>query len=243
MKGMAKLLYPQTPQIRRNNIKKDAFRHLFPAKTIYHDILYRMAYGFTNAWRNEYLFGESADERNDPFPEKMTPEERQREYEKWEEEQMAILEQSVWEDEYYANLDEAKESSKWDFLRELPWAGSDDTYSKEDIIDALRDKKWEYIKKLISDDYKEREVLYQGNAPAGKEKSFPDEWFTRDEIETFIRENYHPPRNSRERRFLSTIREIEEMIPQTMSYFRFSKEWEENGLADLVRELCCVEME
>jgi hypothetical protein len=77
-------------------------------------------------------------------------------------------------------------------------------------------------------------------------EEYPDnvlKWFTKDQIESFIRENYKKPQYYNELIIQEQLHEIEKLIPEAKEeYYQFPKSWEENGLADLVREVCCLNM-
>ncbi len=77
-------------------------------------------------------------------------------------------------------------------------------------------------------------------------EEYPDnvlKWFTKDQIERFIRENYKKPEYYNELIIQEQLHEIEKLIPEAKEeYYQFPKSWEENGLADLVREVCCLNM-
>lgn len=81
------------------------------------------------------------------------------------------------------------------------------------------------------------DVRYQEVAQKHKQAN-PFKWFGKNEIETFIRENILPANTNYEKKVESEIIEIMTMEPQIISdYFRFPKEWEENGLANIVRSI------
>jgi len=86
----------------------------------------------------------------------------------------------------------------------------------------------------------DREYRYKEHSPQGMENMYPDKWFSKEQIEAFIRENYHAPQNDEEKKIQKQLEKIEQLRPKLKEYYSFPQEWEENGLADLVRELCCV---
>jgi len=224
---------------------------LFPGQNIYHDIIYRMAYGFSNEWRCKWLLGETADDENIKYGELSEEEE--------------ILLQKEAPEEFIKMMDEVEEESRRDdeeneynekngidpdaiwhrdyleesFYNEFPWVYDQDDKETMELVKNFWPKE---LRDMCSLNCAARRKTYNANAPKGKEKCFPAEWFSKEEIEAFIRENYKKPRNYKERKMLSTLVEINKVLPQALwFYFDFPKEWEENGLADLVRELCCVE--
>ena len=63
-------------------------------------------------------------------------------------------------------------------------------------------------------------------------------WYSKDEIETFIKKNILGANSEYEEEIEQQLLRINEMVPNLVSaYFDFPTEWEENGLADLVRNL------
>lgn len=70
----------------------------------------------------------------------------------------------------------------------------------------------------------------------------PWEWYSRDEIEGFIRNNILNPQTEYEKGINEALTQIKELDEEILKkYFEFPYEWEENGLADLVRELYGVD--
>lgn len=65
----------------------------------------------------------------------------------------------------------------------------------------------------------------------------PLEWFSEDEIRTFILDNYCCKKGDWEEIIDSGIAEIAALCPEVYEYFRFPASWEENGLADMVRDI------
>jgi hypothetical protein len=70
------------------------------------------------------------------------------------------------------------------------------------------------------------------------ESKNPLDWFSKEEIETYIKENILPPVTEEEKQLEDQLIQIMQMEPGIVKgYFEFISEWEENGLADLVRSL------
>jgi hypothetical protein len=70
------------------------------------------------------------------------------------------------------------------------------------------------------------------------ESKNPLDWFSKEEIETYIKENILPPANEEEKQLEEQLMQIMQMEPGIVTgYFKFTSEWEENGLAELVRSL------
>ena len=86
-------------------------------------------------------------------------------------------------------------------------------------------------------------VAWDGISATFVRRALPEKWFTKDQIEAFIKENYTKPATYEELLIQERLLEIEKYIPEVKDeYYQFPKSWEENGLADLVREVCCLNM-
>ena len=83
---------------------------------------------------------------------------------------------------------------------------------------------------------------YMNNRPEGA-SPYPTDWFSDDEIRAFINENFGPAVTDQERKLDGLLKEINDLMPQTLNYYVFPKEWEENGLADLIRKNAGIEKE
>ena len=70
----------------------------------------------------------------------------------------------------------------------------------------------------------------------------PMDWFTKEEIEQFIRENFGRAKYLGERMVDEAIFELAKTHRKVIEkYYVFPREWEKNGLADLFRELNPIE--
>ena len=70
----------------------------------------------------------------------------------------------------------------------------------------------------------------------------PLNWFSKEEIETFIKDNIIGATSDYERDVERKLLEIKEKSPKTVEgYFVFPTEWETNGLAELVRKIYKVD--
>lgn len=64
-----------------------------------------------------------------------------------------------------------------------------------------------------------------------------DEWFTDDEIEFFIKENFKSAETEHEHMVDDIIQKIQVLNPETMDYYyRFPKKWEDSGLVQRTRD-------
>ncbi len=85
------------------------------------------------------------------------------------------------------------------------------------------------------DIYHTPRAVFYTNMPDDAESPYPYDWFSKEEIEQYIRENIFPAQNDDEREIDRIMAEINKLRPYTLDYYSFSDEWEENGLADLLR--------
>ena len=74
-----------------------------------------------------------------------------------------------------------------------------------------------------------------------KESKLITEWFTEEEVRKFINLNMGPASNDEEKKIDEMIEEINRKYPETLEYYEFPEEWEENGLASLIRHNCNIE--
>jgi transcriptional regulator with XRE-family HTH domain len=71
-----------------------------------------------------------------------------------------------------------------------------------------------------------------------RESKNPLEWFTKEDIEKFIKENILPAATDEEKRLEEQLIEIMKADNEVVKdYFKFPTEWEKNGLADLILSL------
>lgn len=81
----------------------------------------------------------------------------------------------------------------------------------------------------------EVEKRFELKKPEKAEGDLPINWFSADEIKTFINENYHEAQTEYEKEIDNKLKRIIRLEPECLNYYSFPKEWEENGLAELVR--------
>lgn len=113
-------------------------------------------------------------------------------------------------------------------------------FSKEDMEKALE---YDELNQESYDEYKyvERCFDYYIKKMAEKKESrLVTEWFSKDEIVTFINENMSAAQSDEEMKIDETIKKINEKYPETLEYYTFPEEWEENGIADLIRKNCNI---
>lgn len=201
-----------------NKIELIDYEGIFPGVNIYHDIIYRMAYGFDDTWRNENFFRLLSDswyKQTDNLYNKVS----------------GIPEN-----------DPVMEETVHEFSTDFKWIRSENNHLTKDedltnLIDEYEDRvSTMFYVDSFTDDANKKE-RYLEHAPKGMEDVYPDKWFSKEEIEDFIRKNYHLPQTDEEREIQKKIDKVEKLRPILKEYYSFPREWEENGLADLVREL------
>ena len=118
---------------------------------------------------------------------------------------------------------------------------------EEEALDPEQEEKQEKLK-----EYHERETRYN-NYRHYPERIYKEEvvkhsspnpmdWFTKEEIEQFIRKNFGRAKYLGERMVDEAIFELAKTHRKVIEkYYVFPREWEKNGLADLFRELNPIE--
>lgn len=126
-----------------------------------------------------------------------------------------------WLNQRNANIEDMsrKQKEKYDNrIRELESAGEKVEHMINDSESYLTE--W-FTSKLIEHEY-----------------TNPLEWYSKEEIESFIRENIREASSEYEENIEKQLLKINEMEPALVDkYFEFPIEWEENGLAELIRKL------
>lgn len=121
---------------------------------------------------------------------------------------------------YYIREEEVREDMKEDYLR---FKDLDELYYNQIGEDY---ELWRY------EDYK---GYFHEFVPYEREERCL-EWFDKEEVEAFITENYLPAKTEQEKDIDRMIEAINEKYPETLDYFyHFPHEWEENGLAKMIR--------
>jgi transcriptional regulator with XRE-family HTH domain len=115
-----------------------------------------------------------------------------------------------------------------------PQLDEDDLVDKLTVLGEMEDKFYGQDKFCSSLNLETRYL----EACEKHESKNPLDWFSKEEIETYIEENILPPANEEEKQLEEQLIQIMQMEPGIVTgYFKFTSEWEENGLADLVRSL------
>lgn len=207
---------------------KEDISTFFPGVNIYHDIIYRMSYKFTDKWREEKFFKTKTPEFLDKSNELYNIVEGNSD----DEDSVIYFAIRKFKEEYSWVKDAGKRGNM------IPFNSIQDKSEQqkikaeyESILDLESD-----LTSFVCDDLTRKEI-YEENAPKGMEDVYPDKWFSKDEIENFIKENFRKPQNEYEKMIFEKIKTVEKLRPRVKEYYSFPKEWEDNGLADLVREL------
>lgn len=119
-------------------------------------------------------------------------------------------------DEEYQLLDKSKFTSE-----DLSLADSYETLfdmASEDVLYTEGSLDW-----FLSEMAKEKESL------------LVTEWFSKEEIEAYINANMPSAETEEEKEIDQMLLIINAKYPETLDYYVFPEEWEENGLADLIR--------
>jgi transcriptional regulator with XRE-family HTH domain len=203
---------------------------IIQGKGIYFDIMFSMALGITRK-DVDYLMGLSISNENYEF------------------EQACSLEEEIYNDNSFAK----------DFLLKFKQLVSIDETDinqyfdrtvnsnyNEDELTEMQSRLNEFEDKFLEqDDFISRLELnwrYQ-EACKGRESKNPLEWFTKEDIEEFIKENILPASTDEERMLEEQLIEIMKTDNEVAkNYFKFPIEWEKNGLEDLILSLYKVPM-
>ena len=222
-----------------NGFEKDIiyegeFEQWIPSRSIYFDIMYRMAFGI----EDEMYWLETGDDGSYIIELRDLVDDaehfldiNQWDDRDWIKERTERVFQSVLEYKpVHVNTDNNKEK-----LFNL----SEEIEDFENMKDLLEDND---ISELDNANIKGK-LLFANMSPselyAEKAKIrgniSPLDWFSVDEIRDFIERCFRPAETDEEKQLDATLKEINRLIPETLDYYTFPREWEENGLADLVR--------
>ncbi len=258
---------------------------LIPGKNFYYDLMYRMAFGFTNKYRCENNVVRGAGNKCVSYETACHLYEGEMVEKNIENKRSRLDWFKANELELVIDQEEYVESCEDTLFEDIMVECDNDEFVLSANVEMGRNpilKKLSYKKKLtdkyeseVSDEFvdevmeKSRSLFYtlpeepktgierknivdnilleeelRKNVPNIEE--YPDnvlKWFTKEQIESFIRENYKKPEYYNELIIQEELHEIEMLIPEAKEeYYQFPKSWEENGLADLVREVCCLNM-
>ncbi len=201
---------------------------LITGESCFHDILYRMALGLENIFYDEKL-----------ALEQFYDDDILNEYDyDYYCEKRSLMEDII-------EMDYETQNAQIVFDKELFWLQNSDlnmTIKKEDLTEEKKEK-LERIAEITAEEniYNLECMDFESRfrERVGDENwNNCSKWFTKEQVEKFIDETYHKASNEREKRIDSILTEINEIEPETLNYYyRFPKEWEENGLAKKIREI------
>ena len=63
-----------------------------------------------------------------------------------------------------------------------------------------------------------------------------DTWFLDEEIISFINSNFQPAKTKEEKALDRVLKEINMLLPETLDYYKMPINWEENGIAGIIRK-------
>ncbi len=179
------------------------------------DILYRMAFGYDNETYKWILEEDISDED-------------------FAEDFREGMELSGFIDEK-AGMDYLAENAQEKFSEILPWIRRT---KRVDLIDydTLDNEEKEKYDSYVENKQTDYDVFLQHV----KKENFDNclRWFTEEEIRAWIGENYKPAATEEQKEADSVISRVNEIEPNTLYYFyQFPQEWENNGLAQMVRDI------
>lgn len=227
----------------------------------YHDILYRMVMGLDNKELSAYLAYNDFNEYDDwDFMKYFI-----NIYDNEDEVKQNAISQFVDEfniqskntespysldhiiDVYNATLKKLQDELGTD----LPLLGIRDEYN---VSLALTNKQIEMLEDLLemSDSIESAfrminclipKEVYESRKPEDAVSPYPCDWFSKEEIADFIEENFGSAKTDSEREIDAKLNQIYMLMPEVAKYYKFPKEWEDNGLAELVRSKIGINIE
>ena len=204
---------------------------LITGENAFIDLLYRMALGITNGYYPEHLmqvYGDWYDLETERT-------ELHRKLSGFDKESFAA--QCYFEDHFsWIIHDDTKLTAYNRYIpeSEIPEDMEEDYHRFRDLDSKL----WSQLE----DDfefwgYEDFKGLFHEYVPVEREERCL-EWFDKETIEEFIKENFRPASTEKEKEIDRIIAEINTRFPYTLDYFyHFPKEWEENGLAQMIRSV------
>lgn len=107
-------------------------------------------------------------------------------------------------------------------------------------------EEWEKKENIIFDIYylRDRDNAYKQKIRGFEKNNILDQmtdnpmnWYSEDDIKDYIKQNILPAVTEDEKRIESELIQIMKDYPEVCAYFKFSNEWEQNGIADMLREI------
>ncbi len=188
-------------------------KFLLTNRNCYYDIMYRMAMKLDNdkLWKYVFAIGDELNENVD-----------------------------ICLDEEKGTFDVVTSEAEKNFEIDMPWIVETEGYindiqGNEHEINEKEEQNGDNIDEEFLYSFAPRQI-YEMNRPQNK-SVYPIYWFTKEEIEQFIIDNFKPASTEEEKEVEKALRKINRLIPETLEYYAFPNEWERNGLADLVRNI------
>ncbi len=201
-------------------------QELLPGENCYFDTLYFMAFGLENA---DFELNE---------------EEMDKYYALDDEEDQIIRDEAEKEGANYIDWYTRKAQELFENM--CPWIGEklQENEKKNHEIEGMIEDSVERESDLMirpSDYLRVSESsgkrVFEENVGSNNEK-ICDEWFTEEQISKYIEKNYRPAETDYEKHVDEIIAKINKLNPYTMEYYYgFPKSWEENGLAQKIRDV------
>lgn len=223
-----------------------------PCNGIYYDILYRMAFGLTNKYLMDHYISDDEEEAYEKV-EKILIE---------SEEQDSVIrnaKEAFDSSLYWLNkntrttLEDTKafiDEQLQEILNELGMTKEEwfelvrtNTVDSIECSEILKSKISRLLEFWEATDFTveglvmaDPEYEYGKRRPTGSSE-YPTDWFSYEEIKAFIEENFGPAQTEEEHQIDALLKKInEEMADTVKEYYQFPREWEENGLADMIRK-------
>ena len=147
---------------------------------------------------------------------------------------LAFANMSKWYEDY------SKESGvtkiDYDSLNEEEYERLDKSLFTSEDLDLA--ESYEALSKMASEDLMYTEVSldwFISEMAKEKESLLVTEWFSKEDFEAYINANMPSAQTEEENEIDLMLSEINSKYPETLDYYNFPEEWEENGLADLIR--------
>lgn len=185
---------------------------LIPAKGFYHDLLFDMALGIG---RDYYKY--KLDEFNEEISVKRPRDEQ---------DIVEVDAEHEFYNEFHKIYDFESEETDEPVAEEQANTEINDEEEEWDVLDT--DEGIKSVFRNIADYHREDYNDY--------ELTYPTDWFTSDEIKKYIEHNLVP--QTEEEHVINTrLSEIVKASPWLLVYYLIPDSWEENGIADRVREI------
>ena len=123
------------------------------------------------------------------------------------------------------------------YYGEEVWDYDSNNPEVQDAIKKLQREQEEDIFYRVNSGYKKNENEFFEELSGPDELLYPMNWFNEEKIRDFIEKNIRPAETEYEKKINQSLKQIWSENEQTLKYYySFPKRWEENGLAQMIRE-------